>query len=91
MGGQRAGPLAVGPLDAADEIGDHVDLVHVVVGNFHARELVFDRNHQFYAVEPIGPEVVGKMCLIRNALDFDAQMLGDKRADLARRDVVFHD
>ena len=77
MGGQGAGPLAVGPLDAADEIGDHVHLVDVIVGNFHAGELVFDRNHQFYAIEPVGPEIVGKMCLVGNAFDLDAQMLGN--------------
>ena len=88
MGGQRTGPLAVGPLDAADEIGDHVHLIHVIVSNFHAGELVFDRNHQFHAVEPVGPEIVGKMCLVGNAFDLDAQMLGNERADLPRRKAV---
>ena len=78
-----ARPLAVGALDAADEIPDHMDLVHIVVRDLHAGELIFDRDHQFHAIEPIGTEIVGEVCVIRDAFDADAQMLGDDRTELA--------
>jgi hypothetical protein len=50
-----------------------MDLVHIVVRDLHAGELIFDRDHQFHAIEPVGTEIVGEVCVIRDAFDADAQ------------------
>ncbi len=44
-----------GALNVADEIADDFDPVDLVIGNFQAGELIFDRNHQFKTIKPIGP------------------------------------
>jgi hypothetical protein len=82
MGCYRSCPL-VGLFNAPDEICNHVHLLHVVVRDFYARELVFDRDHQFNPIEPVGPEIVSEVRVIRDPFDLDPQMLGDERADLA--------
>jgi hypothetical protein len=65
----------------ADEITDHADLIGFLVRDFHLGELVFDRDHQFEAVEPVGSEIVSEVRFIGDALDIDAEMLGDQRTN----------
>jgi hypothetical protein len=82
-GRYRSCPLTGGLFDAPDEICHHVHLIHIVVRDFHAHELVFDRDHQFNAIEPVGPEIVGEVRVIRDTFDRHPQMLGNERTDLA--------
>ncbi len=66
-----------GSLNIADEIADDFDLVDLVIRNFQAGELIFDRDHQFKTIKPVGPEIIKEMRFIRHTFDLDAQMLGN--------------
>jgi hypothetical protein len=76
-------PLTGALFDAPDEIRDYVHPIHIVVRDFHAHELVFDSDHQFNAIEPVGSEIVGEVRVIRDTFDRHPQMLGNERTDLA--------
>src|SRR5262245_40094220 len=65
----------------ADEIADGFDPIDDIVPDFNA-EPIFDHDHQFEAVEPVGPEILAEVCFIRDALGVYAQMLGNEVADL---------
>ena len=79
-----------GALNIADEIADDFDLVDLVIRNFQAGELIFDRDHQFKTIKPVGPEIIEEMRFIRHTFDLDAQMLGNERANVAGGKVAFH-
>src|SRR5262245_3148908 len=65
----------------ADEIADGFDPIDDIVPDFNA-EPIFDHDHQFEAVEPVGPEILAEVCFIGDALGVYAQMLGNEVADL---------
>jgi hypothetical protein len=73
----------------ADEIADRTDLIGFIVGDFHA-ESILDRDHQFEAVEPVGPEIFGEVRVVAHVLDRDPQMLGDESANFPGGNAVFH-
>src|SRR5215467_13564028 len=61
----------------ADEIADGFD----PVDDFNA-EPIFDHDHQFEPVEPVGPEILAEVRFIRDAFGVYPQMLGNEVADL---------
>src|SRR5262245_51990366 len=65
----------------ADKIADSFHPINGIVGDFDP-ELIFNRHHQFEAVEPIGPKISEKMRPVRHTFDVDVQKLGDETADL---------
>jgi hypothetical protein len=65
--------------NVVDQIADDLDLVDLIVGDFHAREFL-DQDHQFKTVEPVSPEIVAEMSVICDTFDMDIQMFGDERA-----------
>src|SRR5262245_3094722 len=65
----------------ADEIADGFDPIDDIVPDFNA-EPIFDHDHQFEAVEPVGPEILAEVCFIGDALGVYAQMLGNEAAGL---------
>ena len=63
-----------------DEIADDAHLIGFIIRNFHVFELIFDHDHQFEAIEPVGAEIIGEVRFLRDPLDVDAQMLCNERA-----------
>jgi len=57
-------------LNEADEIADSFHPISDIVCDFDA-ELIFNHDHQFEAVEPVGPEISAKVCLIGDELEID--------------------
>jgi hypothetical protein len=49
-------------------------LVDVVICHFHAVELIFDQDHQFKTVKPVGSKIVREARFISYTSDIDAQM-----------------
>jgi hypothetical protein len=45
--------------------------------------LIFDQDHQFKIIKPVGPKIVGEARFIGHALDMDAKMIRDEGADIA--------
>jgi hypothetical protein len=82
--------LSPGALNTSDEIGDDFDLVNLVIPNFQARELIFDRHHQFKTIKPVSPEIITEMRFIRHVFDRDTKMLGNELANVAGGKVAFH-
>jgi hypothetical protein len=82
--------LSPGALNTADEIGDDFDLVNLVIPNFQARELIFDRHHQFKTIKPVSPEIITEMRFIPHVFDRDTKMLGNELANVASRKIAFH-
>jgi hypothetical protein len=74
-------------LNEADKIADSFHPINGIVCDFDP-ELIFNQHHQFEAVEPVGPEISEKMCLVRDTVEFDAQTLGNEMSDLDCRSVV---
>ena len=68
--------------NVADEISDDFDLVGIVIRDLQAAESVFDHDHQFKTIEPVGPEIVYEVRLIGHTFDVYVQMLGNESADL---------
>jgi hypothetical protein len=52
--------------------------------------LIFDCDHQFQVVEPVGTEIIGEMGFIRDPRDVDTQMLGNESADSADGEASLH-
>jgi hypothetical protein len=48
-------PLTARAFDVVDQIADDIDPVDIVIRDFHIDELIFDDDHQFQTIEPIGP------------------------------------
>src|SRR5215813_12086524 len=65
----------------ADEIADGFDPVDDIIADFNA-EPIFDHDHQFEPVEPVGPEILAEVRFIRDAFGVYPQMLGNEVADL---------
>jgi hypothetical protein len=66
----------------ADKVADSQHLVSDVVRDLDAGELIFDRYHQFQTIEPVGPEIIGEVCFIRNTVSGYPQTIGNQVADL---------
>jgi hypothetical protein len=66
----------------ADKVADSQHLVSDVVRDLDAGELIFDRYHQFETIEPVGPEIIGEVCFIRNTVSGYPQTIGNQVADL---------
>jgi hypothetical protein len=77
-------------LNEADEIADDFDLIDVVIRDLQAGEFIFDHDYQFKTIEPVGPEVIDEICLVRHTFDFDAQMLGNESANVTAAKIFFH-
>jgi hypothetical protein len=71
--------------NVADEIANGLNLIGIIVYEFHTDKLIFDQYQQFHTIKPVGPQVVPEVRFIRDLLDIDVEMLGNERADL----VVF--
>src|SRR5262245_1369490 len=65
----------------ADEIADGFDPVDDIIADLDA-EPIFNHDHQFEAVETVGPEIPAGVCPLREAFGVYAQMLGNEVADL---------
>jgi hypothetical protein len=65
-----------------DKVADGQHLVRDVVRDLDAGELIFDRYHQFETIEPVGPEIIGEVCIIRNTVSGYPQTIGNQVADL---------
>src|SRR6478736_10500528 len=63
---------------------DHLDLylLDIVVRDFHASELVFNRYHQLNTVEKVGPNIVRKVRLTCDRLNVNAELFSDKNANV---------
>jgi hypothetical protein len=72
----------------ADEIADEFYLIGFL-RDFHVDELIFDHDNQFKNIELVVPEIVREVRVSRDRFDIDSQMLGDKRADLARDEAFY--
>jgi len=57
-------------------------LLDIVVRDFHAREFVFNRQHQLNAVEEIGSEIVREMRLACDKLEVNAKLFCNESADI---------
>jgi hypothetical protein len=42
-----------------------------------SRALIFNLDHQVQTVEPVDPQIISEVRLIRNAFDVDTQMVGN--------------
>ncbi len=71
----------------AHEIADGLDPVDDIVSDFDAKA-VFDHDHQFEAVEPVGAQIP-EMGFVRDPVGVDPQMLGNEIAHL-RGNVFVH-
>ena len=67
--------------NVAYEVADGVNLIEIVIRDFHANEPIFDHDHQFQAVEPVGAEVISEVRFLCDTLDVDAELLGNQSAD----------
>jgi hypothetical protein len=67
-------------MNVADEIADHFDLIGIVIRNLYAGELIFNQDHQFKAIEPVGAEIIAEVGVIRDIFDIDIQLFGNKSA-----------
>jgi hypothetical protein len=76
------GNLAPRIFDAANEIANNLDLVGVI-WDFNVGELIFNEDQQFQEIKPIGPEIATEVRFVLDATDVDAEMFGDKRANVA--------
>jgi hypothetical protein len=74
----------------AQEITDSVYLIHRNVVNLKPGHMVFDRNHQFKPIKPIGPKVIAEAGFVRQTIWIDAKMSGDDLTDLDGK-VVSHE
>jgi hypothetical protein len=68
--------------NVADQIGDNFYPIYVVICDFQAGELIFERYHQLQTVEPIGAQIISEVRFIRNTTDANAKVAGNKRADI---------
>jgi len=87
MEGDRPSSLlpSVDPFfDEADEIADDLDLVDVGLGDLQSAESVFNHDHQFKTIEPVGPEISNEVRVIGHTFEVHVQMLGDESSDLDR-------
>jgi hypothetical protein len=78
-----------GGLDRPHEITDRIDLIGGDVRELEARKLIFDRDDDLEAIEPIGAEIVAKARFVGHTLGIDAEMPGDDFADF-EGDVARH-
>jgi hypothetical protein len=69
-------------VNVADEITNDFNLIGVTIHDFHARKLIFDQYQQFQTIKPVGPQIVTEVRFVRDTPDIDAEMRGNKRADL---------
>src|SRR5262249_60000631 len=67
-------------LEEADEIADNFHPIDDIVRDFNP-ELILDCDHQFESVEPVGPEIGEKVCLVRHKFEVDVEILGNETAD----------
>src|SRR6266516_5008262 len=68
--------------DVAYEIAHDLDVIDIVLRDLQTAESVFDHDHQFKMIEPIGPEVTNEVRVVGHPFDVHAQMLGDEGPDL---------
>jgi len=57
-------------------------LLDIVVRDFHASELVFNRYHQLNTVQKVGPKIVRKVRLACDRLNVNAELFGDETANV---------
>lgn len=74
-------------VNVADEIANDFNLIGVSVHDFHASKLIFYQYQQFQTIKPVGPQIVTEVRLVRDTPDIDAEMRGNKRADLVDFDA----
>jgi hypothetical protein len=70
--------------EVPDQIAYYLYLLDIVIRNFYA-SLVFNRWHQFNAVEIVGPKIVYEMRFTRHQLNINAEMFGSTPRCLATR------
>jgi hypothetical protein len=70
--------------NVADEIANAFNLIGFTVHEFHAGKLIFDQYQQFQTIKPVGPQIVNEVRFVSDKPDIDAEMRGNKRADLCR-------
>jgi hypothetical protein len=88
----RVWPAVVDAFNNAHEITDGIDMLDYDVSNLDAGYLIFNRNHEFEAIEPIGSEVVAEARFISQTICIDSEMTGNDIANLAGKVViVIHD
>ena len=75
-------------LNVANEIANGFDLVGVVIRKLHTSKLIFDQDEQFQTIKPVGMQIVAEVGFIGYTLDIDAEMFGNKRADLADLNTI---
>jgi len=64
-----------------NQVADDLDLI-AVVRDFHACEFL-DQYYQFKTIEPVSPQIVAEMSIIRDMSDIDIQVFGDESAQFA--------
>jgi hypothetical protein len=57
-------------------------LLDIVVRDFHASELVLNRQHQLNAIEQVGTEIVGEVRLTRDRLNVNAELFCNESANI---------
>jgi hypothetical protein len=63
-------------------------VLDIVVRDFHARESVFNRQHQLNAVEEIGSKIVREVRLACDKLEVNAKLFCNESADIVDRKTV---
>jgi hypothetical protein len=63
-------------LDGPYEITDSIDVIGYDIRQLEPRDLIFNRDYQFEAIQPVCPEVIAKARVVSHALSFDAEMAG---------------
>jgi len=61
------------------------NLIGITIRDFQAGEVVFEQYHQFKTIEPVSPEILNQVCVIRDTADIDFQMRGNELAYLIDR------
>jgi hypothetical protein len=64
------------------EIAYDLYLLDIIVRDFHASELVLNRQHQLNAVEQVGSEIVREVRLTCDKLDVNAELFRNESADI---------
>jgi hypothetical protein len=67
--------------DAANEIANNLDLIGVI-RDFNVGELIFNQEQQFQTIKPNDSEIATEVRFVLDATDVDAEMFGDKRANV---------
>jgi len=74
--------------DNAHEITNSVDVVDHDLIDLDADDLIFNRNHQFETIEPVGPKVIAEARFVCQTIGINSKMSGNDLAYLDCKAVI---